>query len=329
MRVVFYFMILLNFIVFSYCNIEGENNNESNKFISVCLTTIPPRYLTLYNVIKSWLNQEDNHYKPSLITIFIPELYSNFISESRHNKNKNYNLLYNELNKHFENELKTNLIIIETIKKDWGPITKYIGLIENYKNIEKRINRKVDYWIVGDDDVRYSSNTISEYMKYINNQPILYQNKILTHFKIHSRITVNINNYNNEKNNNIQIPIKHVQGVDTVLFPTSILSTTPLLSYPIISTIVTYFHTKCPNSFYQDDYLISFILSISQYNNVESIWSGIKVANHVNGVSRSGQQMHIHPNVFQREEDTKKCIVENGNEIYQIIQRQLAAEKEL
>lgn len=301
-------MNLKSFFLLFYFNYI--TNILCKDYIAIGLTTIPPRYLTVRHVINSWLKQE---IKPSLIVLFIPEFYHNFIGESRHDKTKTLQILINSLNEHFPNEIKNGLIKIQKMKYDWGPITKYVGLFEHYESL-KQLNdgNQINYWIIGDDDVKYSSNTITEYINYLNNNN---NNKILTHFKIHSRITTKINN--------LPIPIKHLQGVDTILFPTTILSSTPFLSFPIVTTLITFFHKKCPNSFYQDDYIISLILSLSQYDNIESIWSGIKVANHVNGVSRSNQQMHIHPDVFQREEDTKKCIIDHSNEIYQIIQQKL------
>jgi hypothetical protein len=275
--------------------------------VGVGLTTIPPRFATVYHVIQSWFEQEK---APDVIVLFIPEKYHNFIGESRRDHTKNMKTLTSELRKHYSRELDDGKIVIRSVKTDHGPITKYLGLFQNFEQLQSKY--QIDYWVIGDDDVRYSSNTISDYMRAIAKNP-RNKNKILTHFKSHPRINAVVNNS--------PISIQHLQGVDTILFPTSLLSSTPSFTFPAASSAVSFLHSKCPESFYQDDYVISFLVSLAHSEDIQSIWSGQKVAHHVNGVSKAGQQMHTHKDVFHREEETKHCIAKYSNEISQIVKK--------
>lgn len=290
----FYFSVLFHHI---------HGNKQHN--IGIGLTTIPPRFTTVYHVIKSWLEQ---NYPPTIIVLFIPEKYQNFIGESKRDPTRNIRLLNDELMKYFPMEIQSGKIIIQSVKMDYGPITKYLGLFEHY---DKYQASNIDYWVIGDDDVHYAPITLSDYMDAID-QDSSNNNKILTHFKVHPRITAHINHS--------PIRIQHLQGVDTILFPSPLLSSTPTFYFPLASMIVLQLHSKCPESFYQDDYVISFLISLSHAHNIQSIWNGKKVAHHVNGVSKSGQQMHIHRDVFHREEITKQCITNLSNEISQLVE---------
>jgi hypothetical protein len=281
--------------------VSGEDTKP--KKFGVGLTTIPPRFATVHYVVKSWFSQK---YVPELVVIFVPERYENFISESPRNRGKNIASLRTELEKHFPDLIANGKIVVQAMKKDWGPITKYVGLLEHFEMLGS--GKNIDYWAIGDDDVRYSDNTLSDYSTAIDQDSL--QMSISTHFKVHPRVKVNMGSHVED--------IMHLQGVDTVLFPTALLhssaTTNGGLSYNIFTEGAKQFHSLCPDSFYQDDYVMSFLVAMSKVP-VASIWSGNKVAHHVNAVSKSNQQMHIHPQVFHREENTKNCIAKNGREI--------------
>jgi hypothetical protein len=298
---------------------QGQRDDAHNR-VGVCLTTIPPRFATVYHAIHSWLQQES---PPDVIVLFIPEKYQNFIGESRRDLTKNLKTITSELTLHFPQEIESGRILIQSMKIDWGPITKYVGLFEHHKELERKTG--VDYWVIGDDDVRYSPNTLSDYLTAIKKNPN-HQKKIFTHFKSHPRITAMVNH--------VLTPIQHLQGVDTILFPATLVSSTPTFSFSTVSVILKFLHSHCPKSYYQDDYVISFLVAHAQQRGgniiVESIWSGNKVAHHVNGVSKAGQQMHTHKEVFDREEETKQCLVQFSDEISQIVLKlETEAEREL
>ena len=60
---------------------------------------------------------------------------------------------------------------------------------------------------------------------------------------------------------------------------------------------------------------MSFLLNIGDVH-VQSLWNNDHVAKHVNDVSKSHHQMHMHPNVHEREESTKECIAKNTNRAF-------------
>mmetsp|Transcript_19971 Transcript_19971/g.28693 ORF Transcript_19971/g.28693 Transcript_19971/m.28693 type:complete len:316 (+) Transcript_19971:51-998(+) len=275
----------------------------SSASFGVCLTTIPPRFSTVHHVVSSWLSQE---IPPATIAIFVPRKYKNFISESPRDKSRNIAALTNELKKHFPADIDSRRIIVQAMDQDWGPITKYAGLLQHFQELDP--SGDIDYWVIGDDDVRYLDTTLSDYWRRIQDgaPPV----PVLTHFKIESRVNVNITG--------VFTPVQHIQGVDTVLLPRHLLlqqaKSNGVLSHDIFTTGVEEFHKVCPDSFYQDDYIMSFLVAISGAS-VESVWTGGKVAHHVTGVSKSNQQMHIHPNVFKREETAKACTIVHGSRV--------------
>jgi hypothetical protein len=269
----------------------------------VSITTIPPRYSTIHHVIRSWMEQS---LVPDVIAVFVPQQYVNFMGESKRDKTRNALTLKSHLSKYFPTEVENGKIVIQLVTRDWGPITKYLGLFEHFSNIDG--NNHIDYWVICDDDVRYSNNTLSDYSVRISSTGD--RSSILTHFNTHARLRPKINGK--------YVNVMHLQGVDTVLFPS--FSFAGSLSFPIASATVSLIHESCPHSFYQDDYVISLLVYLSKIR-VQSVWSGKKVAYHVNGVSTSNQQMHIHPEVFEREEGTKECLVKIAEKVSGIVDR--------
>ena len=90
------------------------------------------------------------------------------------------------------------------------------------------------------------------------------------------------------------------------------------LNYDRVVKVAAFYHQECPESFFQDDYIISAIIFASQIP-VRSIWEGTKVALHVDEVSTSFQQMHLSVDVFEREQITKQCVEENMYKILRIL----------
>lgn len=98
-------------------------------------------------------------------------------------------------------------------------------------------------------------------------------------------------------------------------------ATSPLgkLTYERVVKIAEFFHGVCPESFFQDDYIMSAVLFAAQVP-VTSIWNGSKVALHVDDVSTSFQQMHLSVDVFKREQATKHCVEANMHSVLRAMQ---------
>lgn len=118
-----------------------------------------------------------------------------------------------------------------------------------------------------------------------------------------------------ENESRVRTPM-HLQGVDTFIIRSRILRqqsfTRGPLEYNQFLIVLDYFHRVCPSSFFQDDYILSFLFDVANVT-IHSIWDYDNFAQHVEGVSKSNFQMHMNPKVFQREEETKQCITERAN----------------
>ncbi len=91
----------------------------------------------------------------------------------------------------------------------------------------------------------------------------------------------------------------------------------------------------------QDDYILSFMLNVANIT-VRSIWNNFNVASHIegnslthslthllthsltysllySGVSKSNSQMHMNSKVFEREQNTKDCLVYYTDMLYHTI----------
>lgn len=337
------FLFLFFHIICTRCS------HDSDK-IAVSMTTIPPRMSSIHHTITSWLKQT---FRPSVINIVVPQKYKRFHyhferirTEVMHSQlDQNYrthskreqllirtprDMLYYYVNKTHPIELKEGIIRIYETEYDYGPISKYMGKIE--------FDKECKYWIVGDDDVEYSSNLIERYLNaglnlHKNNKQMIY-----THFAPTKRLsyTINIpifdedigidsvvtNRRNGVYQERHQVP--HIQGVDTVLFPVSILQqqedNVGPLSYYMREFLIIYFHTVCPLSFYQDDYIISYLVYLSNLS-VFSVWSSyIQVVNHIDNVSKSNYQMHMNTEeVVNRESSTIYCIQEYAHRVNDVL----------
>jgi hypothetical protein len=210
--------------------------------------------------------------------------------------------------------LSSGVIQVIEIEKDYGPATKFVGMLYYQHLIHQNTNGLTilpDYWIVADDDVRYSPITIAKYQFALQMEFGDCVGCGLTHFSEDYRLQYQLSG--------VDSPVErvlHIQGVDTYLIPQSILKSHYTnrmgLHFEVFIRAVNSFHQICPESFYQDDYIVSYLLhraGIRMY----SVWNNDNMASHVEGVSKSNSQMHMNPNVFKREEITKICIVENSH----------------
>ena len=143
---------------------------------------------------------------------------------------------------------------------------------------------------------------------------------VRTHFSEGARMVIRLALSQSEVQADKDRHVRHVQGVDTVLLPTSLLDkheAETLLLHP--SVFVHLLHTSvfpsCPDAFFQDDYVISLLFHLAEIY-VLSAWNNDHVAKHVEGVSKSNSQLHMKDSVFEREEATKVCLTRQASNIY-------------
>jgi len=261
-----------------------------------------------------------------------------------------------------EHQSSVIIAVLDSVA-DYGPATKHVGVL--YASQQWLFTSMITsasaandcylfglpmptHWVVGDDDVAYLPSTLQRYEQALRGvhgrgslpplpspntlpphlptkprQNRLLKDIIFTHFSLDYR---QILKYVDES---FRRPIVHIQGVDTVLFPTSLLREhhsrspsmsanwngegsgveLPSLRLDLFVLGVQYFHRVCPSSFYQDDYVVSFLLNLGHCD-VRSTWRQYddNVARHIEAVSMSHHQMHMHAQVQQREHLTKECI---------------------
>jgi len=106
---------------------------------------------------------------------------------------------------------------------------------------------------------------------------------IVTHFAEDVRIYISL------RHEDLKRPIQHIQGVDTFHISRSGLFNN-IMNYTQVVSIVQFFHQVCPLSFYQDDYILSFIFNVANFT-IKSIWDNYKVAGHIENVSKSNFQV--------------------------------------
>jgi hypothetical protein len=317
----------------------SKTNDDSHTNFAIAMTSIPPRFDGLTPTLLSWLHQL---HPPNFICIYIPSYYLRFRlkNNEKEKETSTVTMLYQKLIASnlpsIQQALNTNKIRIVSINKDWGPLTRLVGVLESIECAERnndnnspcqscfRSNNEyinLNYWLFADDDVMYASQTLQKYQSFLETYRIIQQatdksvssiipkELALTQFAESYRLAINFDA--NAERPSILIP--HVQAVDTYIvnhqFFTSAQTQHGLLNAEIFHNIIDLIHQRCKSSFYQDDYLVS-VLFYAAGIRVRSIWQNDKLVGHVDGVSKSNFQMHMHPKVFEREFDTKSCLIE-------------------
>mmetsp|Transcript_26337 Transcript_26337/g.26581 ORF Transcript_26337/g.26581 Transcript_26337/m.26581 type:complete len:186 (+) Transcript_26337:337-894(+) len=159
--------------------------SSSEKWI-VSFRTIYPRFEYCIHTISSWLNQT---LKPSHILIFVTPSwnasnskdslsipYQSFTSNNNHNlplnsKNKEIQISHTEILRNillqqFPTEFSSGLIYVMEIPADYGPATKFLGVLLAYPLFQ------ADYWLIGDDDLIYSPSLLSRYSAFYSSSPL-------------------------------------------------------------------------------------------------------------------------------------------------------------
>jgi hypothetical protein len=183
-------VVLFSFFNSIYASSDGDIPREN---FAVGLTTIPPRFSSVHHVIRSWLQQD---IPPAIIVIFIPKKYAMFVNGVGKNKNKNYDTLQSELQNHFATEMEEGRVAIQMVPKDLGPLTKYAGMLEFFSELDQYNGAVIDHWVIGDDDVHYTSATLTGYAEALVDRELASSanDYIMTHFKVHARLEVLLDN---------------------------------------------------------------------------------------------------------------------------------------
>ena len=237
---------------------------ETSVSYAVSMTTIPARIPHLRHVVESWLTQRGG--PPRYIFIFVPKVYKRFKRKGGAGTGQSFKcmaegILVDQLesmpgdaavfkdcptflgeepglrDNANDNGIFTTIRTIE-VDHDWGPATKYVGLMDYRLHWEDKwevdTREPPDYWVVSDDDVRYLSNTWSLYDAFISNDAIVTEREheaqgqesrtapvgpatMLTHFSEDYRQLLHL------EQEDFTRPVLHLQGVDTVAFPSRIL----------------------------------------------------------------------------------------------------------
>jgi hypothetical protein len=292
----------------------------------VALTTIPPRFNSVHHTLQSWQQQQ---MPPAVILIFVPRVYRRFRRKIKPGKSKNDVSYVEELTRILTTrDLMTNIVVVET-EDDFGPILKYYGLYEFIQNNrgENLSQTHVTHWIVGDDDVAYTPSTISVYNQelicdksFVSNSCVDVNKTILTHYRKDYRLLIDasVDGEVTDQENRIM----HFQGVDTILFPSMILRDTPVFNSAALKLFIPWMFSLCEGSFYQDDYIVSLLIHLTKFP-TRSLWNGQRVAGHVDDVSKSNFQLHMHHDVFVREYDTQQCLQHRSSEIVRMLKQLL------
>ena len=333
------------------------------------MTTIPPRFKAIIPTLISWCQQD---VEPHRVYIFVPKVFKRFTPKKNQKKKENGDIITSAqsliTNIRTEQSLSARIdngfIQVIEVEKDWGPITRFVGAME-VSEVDQ--SHSTDYWLIGDDDVYYSSNTIAKYQhelaikQQLSSTMLDRSRLLLSQFITDYRVAIpNANNFENydknfnqiittfvndgnplslEQRGKLQI-LKHIQAVDTYLFPSQRTlrigesqdyygiddrteSRTTAYQFNFTSTIITkaisFFHKTCPESYYQDDYIMSFLFHVLGFQ-VISIWNNDKLAQHVDHVSKSNFQMHMSQEVFMKEDMTKSCISTFASDVIRLIQ---------
>ncbi|KAJ1433808.1 hypothetical protein B484DRAFT_447042 [Ochromonadaceae sp. CCMP2298] len=115
--------------------------------------------------------------------------------------------------------------------------------------------------------------------------------------------------------------VPHIQGVDSYIVPSAALRrhapSGPLSARRVLPVLRRY-HSECPASFYQDDYVVSFLLHLAgvTMRSVKARAQGQGLVRSLAGVSESRFQMHVSEHVFMRELITQQCIVHTAAQVH-------------
>ena len=175
-------------------------------------------------------------------------------------------------------QYKSSKLILQTLDVDYGPSNKILGALKFYESIENKDNV---YIIICDDDNIYKTkNLIQSYIDSLN----IDDNYIYTHF---------VNNENRIDN------MCHLQGADTYLLSPKFLNYTTYLNY---ETYLKNIILECPESFFQDDYIICYYIYYICNLKIKTVTKPISYGRFMN--DKKFEQMHLNSKIWDREYKT-------------------------
>lgn len=167
-------------------------------------------------------------------------------------------------------------IIIQVLDgKDHGPNDKIIGALTFYK---KNKNKNM-HIIICDDDLAYHVDTVKSYLSE-NLDKTIY-----THFLTTQRLP----------------GIFHLQGADSYMLPPYFFEKTSISDY---IKFLDKSMNECPDIFYQDDYMISYYITMICKMSIQSVTHRL-MYQHVHFI----EELHRHPSVHEREQNTIKYLL--------------------
>lgn len=365
-------------IVFLVAVGYGKTSGHAMRY-GVALTTIPPRFGVLQYQLHSWLKQS---IVAQSIRVFVPQSYRRFRSRRGKKTDESYKYqLISQLHAYpnISDALHSNLIQVLEIDHDWGPLTKFVGVVQTSSVSKADTVPIIDFWIFCDDDIEYSPYLAKHYAMYISalnddnaslhlpyKRPD-YRSFGFTMFTSEQRLQFHLNSFNGRQE---MRNVPHIQGVDSYIIPSAVLSghfaesmhvmltvsespgmhsqmntVSPLSNASNVLRIISRIHSEwCPDSFYQDDYIVSTLLNLSgvymysarlasPYCGIDYVpealtgessdridcVNGVSLTRSIEGVSKNHYQMHMKEEVFAREAITQQCLIAHANEIYDML----------
>jgi hypothetical protein len=280
---------------------------------AVSLTTIPPRFNYVHNTIRSWLHQT---VPPTQVVIFVPNRYRRFRKKVSSNDVTPY---HEQLRASLMmNGVTDERVQVVAVDEDWGPITKFIGSM-HHQAVLSNNGVFISHWLYSDDDVFYLPTLALQYQDALASLPSpvtdpRYHNVGYTMFATESRLQFQLTQEASPRH------VSHIQGVDTYIIPSGALaelfqhgSSTPHATNPggqiqgepvlslngcretphfnlkSIERLVRHYHsTVCPESFYQDDYIVSLLLDLAGIKMISLRQSGAACCKEGRAPSDSG-----------------------------------------
>jgi len=184
-------------------------------------------------------------------------------------------------------QYKNDKVIIQVLDIDYGPNNKILGALKFYESLEDKDNV---YIIICDDDIIYNEKSIKSYDDYMEKYYICKDDFIYTYF--YTPQCRFINKY---------YGLEHLQGADTYLLTRKFLNFTTYLMYEEYLKNTVY---ECNDTFFQDDYVISYFIHFICKLKVKHIspYSSYKKNEYISNET----QMHKDPKVNEREGNVLK-----------------------